>query len=141
MSGLVEFLQARLDEDERVALEATSGPWTVEIHRHRVTGEIVDAEVLPVVEQEGNGAGGVPRPEDAEHIARHHPARVLREVRCKRALLEAAAIVVGGHEIFKLPDIVGNVGPWLGVVKQMASVYSDHPDYDEAWRLKPRRQA
>jgi hypothetical protein len=71
---LVEFLKARLDEDEAAARKAaafkydrpTDAPW----ERARLA-----------VEQ------GTALSSD-EHIARHDPARVLREVEAKRTILE-----------------------------------------------------
>jgi hypothetical protein len=102
---LVEFLRAALDEDERVAraairperidgwanppLPADSGRWMVQGQ----TGEIDDPEDWYAIEDEKSREIVVynesrPDPQQATHIARHDPARVLAEVAAKRAILE-----------------------------------------------------
>jgi hypothetical protein len=68
MSELVEFLRARLDEDERIARAAGGdGHWTAE--DIAVYGERLD-------------------PTGRVHMATHDPARVLAEVEAKRGLLD-----------------------------------------------------
>src|SRR6266851_9644248 len=74
MIDLVVFLNARLRDDEAAARAAAPGPW-----RGRDAGSW--SEVAPA-----KGTG--PEAADTEHIARHDPARVLREVAAKRAILE-----------------------------------------------------
>ncbi len=64
---------------------------------------------------------------NAVHIARHDPARVLREVEATRALIAA----------IEHPD--PNQGPEYGYGLRLAlmfraAVYSDHPDYDQSWK-------
>jgi hypothetical protein len=104
MSDLVEFLTARLDEDE-----AAARAW------------------LPI---------GNPDAAAREHIARHDPARVLREVAAKRAILAGHSTVTG----WNWPDQsdgsvqMDYVEALRRTLRHLAAVYSDHPDYDEAWR-------
>jgi hypothetical protein len=81
------------------------------------------------------------RPQDARHIARHDPARVLREVEAKR-------VILAGHR----PDererywcgrcrIVRDDNIWVGpaypcsTLLALAAVYSDHPDYRAEWKV------
>ena len=112
MSDLVSFLTARLDEDEKIASVLAGDKW------------------------------GWPQPQPgfADHVARHSPARVLREVEAKRA-------IVALHE--PLPSSYGEPSvcpscwpqPWIGThplapcptMRNLAAVYSDHPDYDPEW--------
>ncbi len=54
----------------------------------------------------------------------YHPARVLAECEAKRRIVEAH-----GSQL----DARGEVY-WSPEVRYLAQVYSDHPDYDEAWR-------
>ncbi len=106
MSDLVEFIRARLDEDEALARGVESSWRCIS-----GTGEIVasDGKATEVcAEAHWEGVG--------EHIARHDPARVLREVEAKRALLDLQA---SDHDSWFLP--------WL------ALPYSDHPDYRSEW--------
>jgi Family of unknown function (DUF6221) len=116
MSELVAFCNARLDEDEAAARAAASGPW------------------MP---RRGPNAARV------EHIARHDPARVLREVAANRAILEyyvepPNGFRTGNAEVISSAE--GGSGRAAGVltvieaiVLDLAAVWSDHPDYDSAW--------
>ncbi|MFC4562478.1 DUF6221 family protein [Nocardiopsis mangrovi] len=131
-----EFLSARLDEDERVARAATGERWQV--------WDYIEPEVVTVAPDGGEqaiagsrwvrgpwvvrdghrtrtGGGEEPiAPEDAAHIARHHPARALAEAAAKRAVLDAFAS--GDPEVYRT------------VVLRFASAYAHHPDFDPAWR-------
>lgn len=144
---IVEFLEARLAEDEAVALTAIDGdaekygrwaygggdydaPGNGEVYApdasrtssngwvdyHYVT---CDSEgILPSVEKE-----------QAPHIARHDPARVLREVVAKRAMIAqfvdqscmSCSSSTGG-------DDIGDC-----VARLLAAAYSDHPDFNLEW--------
>jgi hypothetical protein len=63
---LAAFLVARLDEDEALARAATPGPWEQRID-------------LPSSNQ------------DAAHLVRNQPARVLRDIQGKRAIVRLYA--------------------------------------------------
>jgi hypothetical protein len=108
VSDLVTFLRARLDEDEAEA---------------RATAD-ADAEFWADIKG------------DSTHFARHDPARVLREVAAGRAILALARVIDGMasaiQEEWPSPHV-----PVIGseaLLYPLAAVYSDHPDYDEAWR-------
>jgi hypothetical protein len=105
---LVAFITARLDEDERCARGAERNS--------------VGAEWTAVDLQSGYDA------RMDEHIARHDPARVLREVAAKRRILAAAAEYS--------PELEhGDNGEWAFdlVVRELAAAWSDHPDYRAEW--------
>ena len=87
MSDLHGWITQQVDRVEEVAKAATPGPWTAETHHHRRTNEPVYYEVHPVAELEGNGDGGVTSEADAEHIALHNPAAVLRRCGADRKIL------------------------------------------------------
>ena len=148
---LIVFLEARLAEDEaaaRATLIDVDGSgdwragehpvvWTVDLYRVR------DANSRPVVEairsleddddpdnirEYVNGAAV------AQHVARHDPARILREVHAKRKLLgrfRRAAMMKS-----KLPDDK-MTEKWYSVmapnVVDLAAVYDDHPDHRSKW--------
>lgn len=79
---LVAFLRARLDEDERVALDALPlGHWEVRGRHH-----VYKANGPPSLPPVASYAIG-----EAEHIARHDPARVLADVAAKRAIVDQMA--------------------------------------------------
>jgi hypothetical protein len=75
----------------------------------------------------------------AGHIVRHDPARVLREVAAHRLVLElhdgcgtgVGRCDDGGHSR-------GMDGEQPGCTDQaaLASIWSDHPDYDQAWAVE-----
>lgn len=154
MTTIVEFLTARLDEDEALAGIATPGPWRVETAPHR-TNVVVPAEGLDRVGTTGRRldmppiftgqTASISRAQweaDAQHIARHDPVRVLREVEAKRRTLARHSPILtygsmacdgcgwdreDGHHV---EDI--NECPEL---RDMASVYAEHPDFDPAWAV------
>ena len=130
--GIVEFLEARIAEDEAVAKNvASAGEWT----SGSTYGMFVSVEARC-----GTVVSGEWERQDANHIARHDPARVLREVAAKRAIIEAA------DEASDLDMSIDNdrrVGrrdmteePYLGdvILRALAASYADHPDFDEEWR-------
>lgn len=156
MSTLTEFLTARLDEDEAVARAAVdpempgthwrwfndddtpsvpdpdnSGEYltwptslrTVEEFPTCYVGDL-PAFLIATAEEVRTGAG--------LHIARHDPARVLAEVEAKRRIVEGAPSN-GGVFDDDAPDGIRE-DPWW-VLRHLASVYADHPDYREEWRL------
>lgn len=92
MDDLIAFIRARLDEDEAAAKSARPGPWDYETE---VGGfGPVGCVMMPLGNHKGTRTGltaftplGTQDAATAAHIARHDPARVLREVAAKRAIL------------------------------------------------------
>ena len=119
MDDLVEFLRARLAEDAAVARAA-------------------DARLGNVLNQVGYSDSAAEA--DERHIARHSPARVLREVEAKRRIMEChepwtasnGDITCGrcGRE-----HIGGRPGGHFPcqTLRLLALPYSDHPDYRQEW--------
>ena len=119
-----EFLEARLSEDEAVAQTAGGGAW------QHMLGAVVQhvlcvIERVALVQAPHLAAGG--------HIARHDPARVLRDVESTRALVELALRRQADRDLE-----YGRDDPWpvdrITELRLIAARWSDHPDYDEAWR-------
>ena len=144
MGDLVAFLRARLDEDEAAARAAASvaGPgWH---------SEVAWGEDIPQMVVRGDGdawlaaTGTADDEELGPFIARHDPARVLREVAAKRAILgdyEEAA-----ERPYDLPEGIHDgrdddereidqcqIDVLESILRHLAAVYRDHPDYDPAW--------
>ncbi|MBD9700678.1 hypothetical protein IHE56_00940 [Streptomyces sp. ID01-12c] len=121
MEDLVRWLNTQLDEDERIARAATPGPWeqggigdygwTVSFSRRNAGVETEDGE-------QGHA--------DAEFIAEHDPARVLREIDSKRRVLGAIE-----HLLVQVDDPFADVD---GVLRLLAVPYADRPGYREEWR-------
>lgn len=109
MSDLVEFLRARLDEDE--ARARGEGPHIV---FHDPAGRPLPPPPMP---------GSYPA------------GRVLREVEAKRRILaEHRPMIPGWCHTCDVPaDVKGNEHGCL-TVRLLALPYADHPNYREAWR-------
>jgi hypothetical protein len=125
---IIEFLRARIAEDEAAAMAAADGPWEHDEHLgdHAVTSVIGAVATASNVYPEG--AVGLEEA-DAAHIARHDPARVLREVAAKRAIIEEWEVDYIDNPCTQLPDARAA----RLALHVIATVYSDHPDYDPAW--------
>jgi hypothetical protein len=117
MGDLVAFLRARLDEDEAAAkaIVATFGQvgWMISENGEfdfTITAGALATEAIADAWNESA----------ADWISRHDPARAFREVEAKRKIL---AERYGGP---------GHQDMWETVVRHLAAVCSDHPDYADA---------
>ncbi|MEU1071962.1 MULTISPECIES: DUF6221 family protein [unclassified Streptomyces] len=152
MDDLVQFLRDRLDEDEALALEAPKGPWHI--------GNAVDptqpchVHTFPGVRLVADGLNWLV----AEHIARHDPARVLREIEAKRQLLVIALaephLRCEEDNWYSCSALTDDHGELLCIDKTragkpcdcgrdrrlarhlhlLALPYADHADYRDEWR-------
>ncbi|MDX2550101.1 DUF6221 family protein [Streptomyces stelliscabiei] len=147
MSGLVEFLRARLDEDEataeaarrQVAERACPPPqvdeWAARAGHWGVVPWLYSGRAEADLAQWG-------RVEIAtlamDYIARHDPARVLAEVEAKRRILDDVVPTMQSDEL----RIAGEWGVGSDPVREasddllslLALPYVDHPDYREEWK-------
>lgn len=125
--SITEFLKARIAEDEVVARAATAGPWKWEEDQPMDESFLYGLDDIPVVVAYGVHTPGFVEcsDEDRTHIAAHDPARVLSECAAKRAML---ANVPTASSPF---DQLGGTSEY--VLRCMAAVYSDHPDYQQEW--------
>lgn len=122
---ITEFITARLDEDHYRAYQAQGllgipTPWWTWRHlRNRFGTSITRADAL--------------------HIERHSPARVLCEVTAKSALLSIHhARDSWGHCMGCGTDSDGSLFMAIDdcpVLRHLAAVHSDHPDYNPAWAV------
>jgi hypothetical protein len=81
---LLDFLRAALDEDEQAAGDAAG----LGVSRRHWTREAISCVVNATDSKLIVYGEGVPTPEQAEHIARWDPARVLAEVEAKQQRIE-----------------------------------------------------
>lgn len=156
---LPEFLLARIAEDEEAAHIASevwnagmcdwvTGPPAEWVASNGYDSGRVERTNAPagdsgvVVYDEGSPSEG-----EAAHIARHDPARVLLECEAKRRIVarhrpsgeyEPDACVVcqwdSDCEAPKQGHHYG-AGEWpCPDMRDLASIYADHPDYQEAWK-------
>ncbi|MFI2314101.1 DUF6221 family protein [Streptomyces sp. CB00072] len=148
MDDLVQFLRDRLNEDASVAQAAAAkeggGTWEAGTDHNMpwVSGQPQAGEhVVPLLVEFGYG-----NPDDYEraaHIARHDPARVLREVEAKRAAIDQCAYwneraAREAVEPPKYPQPGLDIGLLLDamnpVLRALALSYADHPDYQDDWK-------
>lgn len=69
--------------------------------------------------------------------ARHDPARVLREVEAKRAMIaryERAAALPASVVSFTHGQDDGYAQACLDAIRDAVAIWSDHPDYRQGWR-------
>jgi len=126
--SIVDFLNARLAEDQAAAEAARDlmdEPW-------KVIPEGPEEENYSGEYRISDGVTVAGRVEEAKalHIARHDPARVLREVAAKRAIIEQYEGYV--KERMRLMNGWPNleIPPFM---LALAAVYSNHPDYRKEW--------
>lgn len=119
-----EFIAARVAEDEAYAEESGGGEWGS-------SGDSVNTEQETIYTLH-----------HADHVARHDPARALRQCAFARGVLTSWRAVVAarnsreGHATNAFTEGQDAAAMmWLGdVLQQMAAIWSDHPDYQESWK-------
>ncbi|WP_433357671.1 DUF6221 family protein (plasmid) [Microtetraspora malaysiensis] len=135
---MIEFLEAQLAADEQTARAAQPGPWTI-----RQTGR---HDLAAIVEDTGRQTRhGVPigpaiasldgsaATRNGRHIARHDPARVLREIKADRDLIAAyreARAYYGANPHAPAGELHG----LLTALKIRAARFDRQPGYQEEWR-------
>lgn len=147
MVELIDFLHARINEDEHIAKRAAGtdgvdGRWAYdgdsaqgEVYRPDASHTYTRLDGSTGVEhshvtQDSEGIMPSVEGDDGCHIARHDPARALREVEAKRALIAQ----YGDSEGAQFPDYDGGyASATQDALLLLASVYSDHPDYRKEW--------
>lgn len=135
---IVEFIGARLDEEEADARAATPGPWTWDkTYLVGPTGSVLE-------DAEGYG-GIVVTTEDMNHIARQDPAATVPRVTALRGLVaphKADGYGIGGGWLPGEPPVVcdrclaadDERETWpCDVVRGIAAIWAWHPDYQPEW--------
>lgn len=129
---LIRFVGDRLTFDELVAREAMSirrdgtahdpdsGCW--EVANDWRDSARIEGDDIVIYDEGGHTI------QQARHIARHDPARVLRDVEAKRRIWLKAA----GYTSSAIADTDFKAA-WETVLEELASIWSDHPDYEKDW--------
>lgn len=129
MDDLVQFLRARLNEDEQIAQEVL---W--EGSGNTASWELPASATVEVGADEFYAGDSTV----ARHIVRHDPARVLGEVDAKRQALDEVVPAMNAME----DRIDGEWGVGAGggeyesakLLRLLALPYASHPDFLEEWR-------
>ena len=137
-NDLVQFLRARLDEDEQTARTAShvlrdGAHWSLDDwHGWEQPHSLIAQGTADQPVALGHFTADPVPTEQAAHIARHDPARVLREIDAKRVLLAdyerfvaERRRMMGGWDSYPEPS---------PVLMAFAAVYADHSDYRDEWR-------
>jgi hypothetical protein len=148
---ITEFLLARVAEDEASAKAASPGPWKVDSEDYAETIYAGDGYNSVVSGGRWGGeASCFDKTEDALHIARHDPARVLRQCEAIRRIVEEHQVEwpepchCGREHTPTMPGMckacystTRRVGEDFSAPCEtlciLASFWSDHPDFDPAW--------
>lgn len=151
----MEYLHARIAEDEAVARAASKGPWwhnpgkrwldPEPLARERAGWIILGGdEFVGRATESGTGhvasTGPVDDPQsvaDADHIARWDPARVLADIATKRSLLsrhQEDRHRTGWCSSCYVPTGGHRLWP-CHVVLAMAQSYVGRPDFRDEWRI------
>jgi hypothetical protein len=125
---LVQWLRDQLDDDERLAVllsldSSIPDQWEAKRTRQYNCGEFTIWSGERKVAAEALEASAI-------HIARHDPARVLREIEAKRDLLRLAERAHDYHETFTS----GFAAALEGTLRLFALAYAGRPGYREEWR-------
>jgi hypothetical protein len=153
-ADIAEFIRARLDEDKAIAEDAGrvgGGEWNATLDGPDEGKVDADKDIYPVAYAEGR-----PTWTQARHIARHDPARALRDVEAKRLILfehldngnwarsddgTLARISHGNQCTVCVEDSTG-VGSEFAEMERfpcptlrlLASEWSSHADYRAEWK-------
>lgn len=130
---VIEFLRARLAEDEQAAKHAVEGPaslateWHVDRYRqgseHHLT--VADADGVVIAPELGR---------QADHIARHDPARAAEFVRFVRMMIAIRnGLVADDHECEQCDGYRIEIAMYDAIFRDMAKIWRTHPDYQEKW--------
>jgi hypothetical protein len=139
MDELIAFLRKEIALDERIALAVQDnsapfdGQWKVDGEALRTYNDWVLA-----YRQDGKPF----RPGVLDHIAHFDPARQLREVKAKRAIIDGCIEVIGRRDLARygefglLKDDPDALAVTLAVdtLHLLAVPYADQPDYRKKWR-------
>ena len=128
--ALVSFLLARLDDDEAGALAAQAA---IDAAARAATEQARESRFSDIL---SSGDQALDGHAVAEHVSRHSPQRVLRDVAAKRAvlLLWQSVLIVQLTD----PDPARAVEALETAMAEFAAVYSEDPNSQSGWL--PRSQ-
>lgn len=146
--SIVEFLLARIAEDEAVARAAAESDPSKQGHymdegpagnKWTTADGMVSGQSGDLWDCEGSNTLCT-TPEVADHMARHDPARVLAECAAKRAIIGTYKLycAYAGQEKLgeaRRAEMRMHAMTVYENLRHLAAVYADHTDYDPDWAL------
>jgi len=162
-ADLVAFLEARIDEERRLAEAAqrySAGIWAASrgdgLYLHPDGPRISTGDDEHWHKSIKLGVWNCDDLDDdcetmrsawmaqADHIARHDPARVLADIAAKRSLIVDYRIVVANNAIERrvspddevraaARDLIAK--SLFMILRRLAAAYADHPDFRSEWRI------
>jgi hypothetical protein len=121
VTGLVEFLRARLNEREQMARAASPGPWRPNAEHDEVVA------VDDVTVAEGFALSGRQLRATVDHIAANDPTYVLADVAAKRAILAKLDEYAPPWSDSRSQEIWETIAE--EVVPLLAASFKGHPDF------------
>ncbi|MFB6712933.1 MULTISPECIES: DUF6221 family protein [unclassified Streptomyces] len=122
-SEMIDFVRARLAEEEQIAQAAGGESWRCPAD---VTGEVHDRSGGIAFVLRGRGFD--------RHIAFQDPARTSRRIETSRVLLDEYAEIADRDTDRPEHDFPSGRAVGLGfAVRQMAAEHAGHPDYRARW--------
>jgi len=115
MNDLVEFLKARIDEDEQIAKGASPPPWHEDGMAIRAGARPYAASITDTLVVRHTW------PQESAHIIRHDPARALRDVAFKREILSAYQALAVSDDTTRWH--AGELFAMEAVIRSMAAIY------------------
>lgn len=127
---IIAFLEARIAEDEAIALAASPAPWEWFGEPGSGTAALYAANERTVLDARADHVPGYLecKSEDRVYIARFNPGRILAECSARRQMLANVPLVTD------IPNEVGGTSEY--VLMCMAAPYRDHRDYQEGWAIE-----
>ncbi|MFF2329819.1 MULTISPECIES: DUF6221 family protein [unclassified Streptomyces] len=122
-SDMIEFVRARLAEEEQIALAAGGDSWRCP---DGVAGEVHDRSGAIAFTLRDRGFD--------QHLAFQDPARTRRRIETSRVLLDEYAEIAGLDTDRPEHDFSSGRAVGLGfAVRQLAAEHAGHPDYRAKW--------
>lgn len=121
--ALIEWLRAQLDDDERLALAASPSPWCVDPNDNEQVLAIDGVEVAAFALSSNQVRN------TAIHIAEFDPARVLAEVKAKRAIVDDCATYVQNDEVAVTDGLA------LRMLCRLAEPYAGREGWQNEWNV------
>jgi hypothetical protein len=132
---LIDWLRRQIDEDEQSALAVVEQDWRPDGANSCQVYAARDDGSNRTIAWCRNGYDDDFA--NALHIARHDPARVLRDVKAFRKIIDYCASAI---EVGRIPEGAtwsdDAAGAEVGevVLRHLAAIFSDRPGYREEWR-------